>query len=127
LTEYVPLQYDESRRQGIIDHLRTIFASKTLAEWKESLAGVDCCWAPVQNFAEVLEDPFFAEREMVVTTGDPDPKRAKTMGVPIKLSDTPGGVRTLPDNFGESTAAVLKGLGYSDQEIKQFSDSGVTI
>lgn len=125
--EFAPLQYDEIRRQEIIDRLRKIFAGKTLAEWKQNLAGVDCCWAPVQTFAEVLEDPFFEQRQMVVKTGDPDPKRAKTMGVPVKLSDTPGSVRTLPDGFGESTAAVLRELGYSDEEIKQFSDSGVTI
>ncbi|MEW6079463.1 MAG: CaiB/BaiF CoA-transferase family protein [Thermodesulfobacteriota bacterium] len=127
VAEFIPLQYDEIRRQEIIDRVRSIFASKTLAEWKESLDGVDCCWAPVQTFAEVLDDPFFAEREMVVATGDPDPKRAKTMGVAVKLSDTPGAVRTLPDNFGESTTAVLRELGYSDEEIKQLSESGVTI
>ncbi len=127
VAEYVSLQYDETRRQEIIDHLREIFAAKTLDEWKQDLAGVDCCWAPVQTFAEVLEDPFFAEREMIVETGEADPKRAKTFGVPVKLSDTPGGVRTPPDGFGESTKAVLKELGYSDEEIKQLSESGVTI
>ena len=64
---------------------------------------------------------------MIVETGDKDPKRAKTMGVPVKLSDTPGSVRTPPDGFGESTAAVLKELGYSDEEIKRLSEIGVTI
>ena len=127
VAEYAPLQYDETRRLEIIDHLRRIFASKTLDEWQQDLAGVDCCWAPVQTFGEALEDPFFVEREMVVETGDPDPKRAKTFGVPVKLSDTPGGVRTPPDAFGESTSAVLKELGYSEEEIKHFSEIGVTI
>ncbi len=127
LAEYIPRQYDEAHRQEIIDHLRAVFASKTLAEWKQDLAGVDCCWAPVQNFAEVLEDPFFKERGMIVETGEADPKKARTFGVPVKLSDTPGGVRTRPDAFGESTAAVLKELGYSDEEIKKFSEDGVTI
>ena len=96
VSEYAPLQYDESRREEITAHLRTIFAGKTLAEWKTDLAGVDCCWAPVQTFDEALEDPFFVERQMVVETGDPDPKKARTNGVPAKLSDPPGGVRPIP-------------------------------
>ncbi len=125
--EFASLQYDETRRQEILDRIREIFASKTLAEWKQDLEGVDCCWAPVQTFAEVMEDPFFAERQMIVETGDPDPKKAKTFGVSVKLSDTPGGVRTTPDGFGESTAAVLKELGYNDEEIKHLSEIGVTI
>ncbi len=123
--EYVGLQYDENRRQEIIDHLRRIFAEKTLDEWKADLADVDCCWAPVQTFAEALDDPFFAEREMVVETGDKDAKKSRTMGVPIKLSDTPGGVRRRPDDFGASTAEVLRELGYDEDTIKRFSEEGV--
>jgi len=127
LAEYVSLQYDENRRQEIIDRLRAIFAEKTLDEWKIDLAGVDCCWAPVQTFAEALEDPFFVERGMVVETGDPDPQKARTMGVPIKLSGTPGGVHTPPDAFGGSTAAILRELGYDEETIERFAEEGVTL
>jgi crotonobetainyl-CoA:carnitine CoA-transferase CaiB-like acyl-CoA transferase len=45
--------------------------------------------------------------------------------VPVKLSETPGAVRTPPVDFGESTADILRELGYSETEIKQFEKDGV--
>ena len=51
--------------------------------------------------------------------------RGKTLGVPVKLSDTPGAVRTPPVEFGVSTPEILKELGYSENEIKRFDEEGV--
>jgi crotonobetainyl-CoA:carnitine CoA-transferase CaiB-like acyl-CoA transferase len=47
------------------------------------------------------------------------------IGVPVKLSDTPGSVRSAADDFGESTTAILKELGYSEKEIKKFAETEV--
>ncbi|MDY6824618.1 MAG: CaiB/BaiF CoA-transferase family protein [Thermodesulfobacteriota bacterium] len=123
--EYGPLQFDEPRREEILDFMRRRFREKPLDQWADELAGVDTCWAPVQGFREVLDDPFFAEREMVVELEGKNGKTSKTIGVPVKLSDTPGSVRTPPDGFGESTTAVLRELGYTGEQIQQFSDNGV--
>jgi crotonobetainyl-CoA:carnitine CoA-transferase CaiB-like acyl-CoA transferase len=41
----------------------------------------------------------------------------RTLGVPIKLSDTPGRVRTPPPTLGEHTESVLRELGFDDQAI----------
>ncbi len=122
--EYGPLQFDESRREEILDFMRRRFGEKTLEHWAGALSEVDTCWASVQTFKEVLTDPFFTEREMVVELENKSGKTTKTIGVPVKLSDTPGGVRTPPDAFGESTVAVLRELGYTEDDIQQFSDNG---
>jgi crotonobetainyl-CoA:carnitine CoA-transferase CaiB-like acyl-CoA transferase len=45
--------------------------------------------------------------------------------VPVKLSDTPGAVRTPPVDFGESTSDILQELGYTPNEIKKFAEEGV--
>jgi crotonobetainyl-CoA:carnitine CoA-transferase CaiB-like acyl-CoA transferase len=45
--------------------------------------------------------------------------------VPIKLSETPGTVRTPPVDFGESTVSILQELGYNEDQIKAFADKGV--
>ncbi|MDY6906139.1 MAG: CaiB/BaiF CoA-transferase family protein [Thermodesulfobacteriota bacterium] len=123
--EYGPLQFDEPQREPILDFMRRRFAEKTLDQWAAELADVDTCWAPVQTLGEVLNDPVFAEREMIVPLKDKTGKTIRTIGVPVKLSDTPGSVRTPPDAFGESTQAVLQELGYTDDEIQQFSKHGV--
>ncbi len=63
---------------------------------------------------------------MVVEIKGNDGKTSKTLGVPVKLSETPGAVRTPPVDFGESTPDILQELGYSEKEIKEFEKIGVT-
>ncbi len=115
--DYAALQYDDQRRGEILDFMRATFRKKTLDQWEATLGDLDICWGRVQSLSEVLEDPLFREREMVVEINGPDGKKTKTLGVPVKLSDTPGSVRTAPVGFGESTAGILGEIGYTPEEI----------
>ncbi|GBC60239.1 carnitine dehydratase [Desulfonema ishimotonii] len=123
--EYIPLQYDEGRRREILDFMRRAFRQKTLAEWDAQLSDLDVCYGPVRNLAEVLQDPLLREREMVVEIPGKNGDRATVLGVPVKLSGTPGAVRTPPVEFGESTATLLRRLGYTGEKIKLLSAKGV--
>ena len=123
--EYTPLQYDESRRQEIIDFMKTSFLKKTFAQWKKDLAGIDSCCEPIQNMEEVLKDPLFRDREMIVEVVGKDGKKNLVIGIPVKLSETPGSVRTAPVDFGENTEEILKELEYSRKQIKELSEMGV--
>jgi len=123
--EYTPLQYDENRRQEIIDFMKATFLKKTFAQWKKELSGIDACCEPIQNLSEVLKDPLFREREMIVEVTGKDGKKTLAIGVPVKLSETPGSVSTPPVIFGENTEAILKELGYSKKQVKELSDMGV--
>ena len=122
---YASLQYDEKRRLEIVDCLRTTFKQKTLTEWESELADMDICWGPVRNLQEVLQEPLFRQRNMVVDIRDQKGETTTTLGVPVKLSETPGSIRTPPVNFGESTIPILKELGYNENQIKEFADKGV--
>jgi crotonobetainyl-CoA:carnitine CoA-transferase CaiB-like acyl-CoA transferase len=123
--EYAPLQYDDQRREEILQHMRTTFKQKTLDQWDAVLGDLDICWGRIQSTREVLEDPLFLQRETVVEIEGHDGKKSKTLGVSVKLSETPGSVRTPPVNFGESTAAILKEFGYLQEEIKDFEKEDV--
>ena len=123
--EYIAVQYDDGARDEIINFLRHQFKQKTLSQWCNELDGMDICWGPIRSLDEAMEDPLFKEREMVVDLKDSNGKIIKFLGVPVKLSDTPGSVRTLPPTFGENTTMVLKELGYSDEEIREFEEQGV--
>lgn len=123
--EYAALQYDDQHRREILDFMRSTFKKKTLAEWESELGDLDICWGRVQSLAEVLDDPLFREREVIVEIEGRDGQKSKTLGVPVKLSDTPGAVRTPPVGFGESTAAILQELGYNEEKIREFSEKGV--
>lgn len=122
--DYTCLQYDEDRRQEIIDFLRRQFLGKTLGEWEQELAGLDICWAAVKTMDEVLVDPLFAAREMVHTYTDMNGEERHGFGIPVKLSETPGTIRTTPGRFGGATREILGEAGYSAEEIDAFVAAG---
>jgi len=123
--EYTSLQYDEQRRQEIIAFMRKTFAGKSLEEWEEEFLEVEVCHSRIQGYEEVLRDPLFLEREMIVPVLQRDGTLSKALGIPVKLSDTPGSLRTPPVDFGEQTREVLVELGYTNGEIDDFIERGV--
>jgi crotonobetainyl-CoA:carnitine CoA-transferase CaiB-like acyl-CoA transferase len=123
LTQYIDLQYDEARREEIIEAFRKAFAQRSLAQWEEALQDLDACCEPIRTVAEALGSPLFAERGMAVPCEEPGwPKTA--LGLPIRMSATPGGLRTPPARFGEHTEAVLLELGYSRSEVEEMLENG---
>lgn len=122
--EYIPLQFDDTERERIIQRLRAIFKEKSLAAWCRELEDVEACWSPVRRYGEVLEDPHVKAREMVVSVPTGEESAAKVLGVPVKLSRTPGSVRTPAPTFGQDTRSVLAELGYSREEIQALIERG---
>jgi len=120
LPEYGALQYDENRRSEIIETLASIFKKQTLDEWDKKFVDLDVCYSRIKNLAEIMDDELLMEREMVVDFPRKDGTMAKTIGIPVKLSRTPGAIRTPPDEFGERTHEILSELGYSREEIDNF-------
>ena len=118
--KYIDLQFDESRREEIVAELRTIFRAKSGKEWEQYLQHLDVCCTRVLNFDEVLNHPLFKDREMIVEDQQPDGNVSKSLGMAIKLSTTPGSIRSGPARFGQHNEEILNGLGYSEAEIEQF-------
>jgi crotonobetainyl-CoA:carnitine CoA-transferase CaiB-like acyl-CoA transferase len=52
-------------------------------------------------------------------------ERTSVLGVPIKLSETPGQIRTPPADFGENTLDILRELKFAPDQIELFKDKGV--
>ena len=115
--QYTSLQYDDSSRDEILHFMRGTFKKKTLAEWDAELADLEICYGRVQTFSEMLADPLFREREMILELAGRAGEKKPAIGVPVKLSETPGSVRNAAVDFGESTGAILKELGYTEEEI----------
>ena len=121
LSRFVELQYDDSRRNEIIETLRHTFRQKTLAEWENHLKDVDACWAAVRTVEEVVEDAHFRQRQTIIdTTGG-----GKAPGIAVKLGSTPGSLRSRPAGFGQHTDQVLSELGYSKKKIRLLRDKKV--
>lgn len=106
--------------------LEAIFAARTREEWAAFASEHDCCLEPVLELDEVLESDLVREREMVVEIEQPGADRpVRQLGVPVKLSRTPGDPRRLPGpGLGEHTAAVLRDAGYTDEQIAELTEAG---
>jgi crotonobetainyl-CoA:carnitine CoA-transferase CaiB-like acyl-CoA transferase len=101
-------------RPFVADRLRT----RPRQHWIDKLtaAGVPC--GSVRDFKELFDDPQLAAREMLARVEHKTIGQLKTLGVPVKLSDTPGAVRTAPPTLGQHTDAVLaQELGLSADAI----------
>ena len=103
-----------------------IFAGRTREEWRAFASEHDCCMEPVLGLDEALECDLVAAREMVVEVPQPGAERTvRLLGVPIKLSRTPGDPRRAPGpGLGEHTRDVLAEAGYPPEEIDALQESG---
>jgi alpha-methylacyl-CoA racemase len=102
-----------------------IFLDRTRAEWTEFAAHNDCCLEPVLDLDEALDSELVKAREMVVELDQPGAEKPiRQLGVPVKLSRTPGGVHAHAPAFGENTREVLEALGYSEEDAVALEDDG---
>jgi crotonobetainyl-CoA:carnitine CoA-transferase CaiB-like acyl-CoA transferase len=95
-------------------------------EWIDSLtaAGVPC--GSVRDVREVLTDPHLEARKMVEAVEHARAGSLRVLGVPIKLSDTAGTVRTAPPTLGQHTAQVLqRDLGMAAEEVERLQRNQV--
>ena len=109
--------------QEILD---AIFAEKTVEETLDGLRGAGVPCGPINNLAQVLSEPQVLAREMVVDVDVPVAGPTKVTGVPIKLSETPGSVRTPPPTLGQHTEEVLESvLGIDEAQRNALRQEGV--
>ncbi|ABM57340.1 CaiB/BaiF CoA transferase family protein [Verminephrobacter eiseniae] len=92
-------------------------ARHTKAELAQMLGG-DIPFGPVFSAADIFEDPHFRIREMLVETEQPGAARPLTVaGTPVRMSQTPGGVRRRAPLTGEHTDSTLAAFGFAPAEI----------
>jgi crotonobetainyl-CoA:carnitine CoA-transferase CaiB-like acyl-CoA transferase len=101
--------------------LRETFRTKTKAEWVAWFKGRDIAFAPLKTLPEVLEDPHFKARGMVLK----DARGWDHLGVPIAFRDEPAKPSFEAPAHGQHSSAILRTLGYADAEIAKLKAAGV--
>lgn len=114
-------------RDELISILEEIFKRKTRDEWVDMLESAKIPCGPVNKLSDILNDAHIKEREMVVEMEHPSLGILKMLGVPVKLSRTPGRIKTVPPAQGEHSETILKQMGYSKEEIETFIKEGIII
>ena len=109
----------------LVEPMSETFAQKSSAHWLQVLekAGVPC--GPIYDMADVYSDPQVLAREMVVEMDHPTAGRIRNIGIPVKLSATPGSIRLPAPTLGQHTEEILAQFGYSEADIAGFKKSGV--
>jgi formyl-CoA transferase len=101
-----------AHRAELAAELEAALASRSTDEWVALLsdAGVPC--GPIHDYRQVFEDEHTQAREMEVRLGS-----TRMLGIPVKMSDTPGSIRRTAPELGEHTEEVLREAGFTDAEI----------
>ena len=79
---------------------------------------------PINDYHEVMNDPHVRARDMVIETDHPSLGRIKTLGTPIKMSESPLAPGRPAPLLGQHTDEVLRQAGYNDEELTAFRNEG---
>ncbi len=103
-----------------------LFKARTRAQWQQFATEHDCCLEPVLELDEALDSELVRAREMVVTVEQPGVAGGvRQLGVPVKLTRTPGSHNRLPGPaLGEHTEEALAAAGYAAEEIAALLECG---
>jgi len=116
----LPLDVNQIKQE-----IRQIIKTKTRDEWTACFRQWDACVEPVLTLAEALNDPLVLERGMIVPVSLPGGGQVKQLAHPIKFSETPSQYDQVGLPVGTHTKEVLLELGYHEQEIKEFEETGL--
>ena len=122
---------DNAARMAHLEALDTalsaIFRTRKTADWLERLDRAGVPAGPVLNVAQMHRDPQTLALGMVVEVAHPKAGAVKTLGLPVKFSETPGAVQGAAPLYGADTRAVLAEHGYDEAEIAHLIDAGAVV
>ena len=114
-----------ANRRSLILEVEKITEKQKRAVWLQRLENAGVPAGPINDYAEALADPHALARNMVVDLVHPGAGDIKALGVPVKLSDTPGAVERAAPLIGQHTSEILKELCYSESEEQALRAKGV--
>ncbi len=122
--EYIQDQHNKARFEQVEARFAEIFRTRTRDEWFEILTVADICVGRMLTLDELEHDPQIRARNMIVEVEAPSGEKIKQVGISIKLSETPGAIRSLAPKLGQHTDDILADLGYGARDIERWRSEG---
>jgi len=101
-------------------------AKKTTQEWLELFRPTNVPHMVVNSLDELIDDPQLTETGFWQMADHPTEGRIRMAKTPYNFSESPTEIRRLPPRLGEQSAEILREAGYSDDDIDQMFDRGIT-
>ena len=117
----------KARQDELAALLEETFATDTTANWLKMLEEAGVVAGPIYNMEQVYKDPQVLARKMLVDLEDLDLGTIHNIGIPVKLSATPGQIRTRAPMLGEHSAEVLLERGFNKEEVGELVEAGTVV
>jgi len=120
--DFIEYQYaKEDKNREILSFISEMFTKRTRDEWIKETEGEDICISPLNAVDEVFSDPQVVHRGLLQEVHDSmNRDKIRVLRVPMKMSETPGEIKTPAPKIGQHTEEVLIGLGYTKEDIIGF-------
>ena len=105
--------------------LEETLSQETTDHWMELFEKAGVVAGPIYNMEQVYQDPQVRAREMLVYLEDPELGTLHNIGIPVKLSETPGRIRHRAPSLGQHSAEILEEFGFSVDEVDSLVQAGV--
>ncbi len=117
---YADTNSRHAHREELIVEIEEVTRTRPTAHWIELLeaAGVPC--AQIQDYGQVFSDPHLLAREFFWEAPHPTLGSVRQLGSPMRFSDTPARRERAGPLFGEDSEAVLRELGYGEEEVRSL-------
>lgn len=112
-------------REEIVGIIENIIKTKDASHWLNTLKRAGVPRGPIYNMKDIFSDPQVIHRKMVKDLDHLKAGKVKVTGIPIKLSDTPGEIRTAPPCLGQHTREILNSLGYNEEDVDKMYQEGI--
>jgi crotonobetainyl-CoA:carnitine CoA-transferase CaiB-like acyl-CoA transferase len=111
----------------LIERFDGIIGKRTAAEWMERWKSLGVVGSPINNLADLGNDPQAWENQYFTKTYCEEVQREVDIrGLPVRLSKTPGTVESLGPELGQHTEFILtETLGYSWEQVGELKEQGV--
>jgi len=112
-------------RSELASLIEAILVKRPRDYWLDRLEGGDVPCGSINDYTAVFSDPQVQARELSVEVEHPTLGNLRTLGTPLKMSETPLDVRRRAPLLGEHTEEVLREAGYAASEIARLRQGGV--